>query len=59
MSQYYISSKESLNLTFEKLFKIMMLLGIPIGLGTVLTANKIILLIYGTQFYGAVIALKS
>lgn len=58
MSQYYISSKESLNLTFEKLFKIMMLLGIPIGLGTVLTANKIILLIYGTQFYGAVIALQ-
>jgi O-antigen/teichoic acid export membrane protein len=58
MSQYYISSKKSLKFTFEKLFKIMILIAVPIGVGTVLIANKIILLVYGDQFLGAVIALQ-
>ena len=58
MSQYYISSKESLKLTFEKLFKIMILVAIPIGIGTVIIANKIIIIIYGEEFIGAIIALQ-
>lgn len=58
MSQYYISSKEDLKTTFEKLFKIMMLIAIPMGVGTVIIANKVIILIYGENFIGAVIALQ-
>lgn len=58
MSKYYISSKESLSLTFEKLLKTMILLALPIGVGTVLIAKKVIILIYGTQFLGAVIAMQ-
>ncbi|MCE7699520.1 MAG: flippase, partial [Methanobacterium paludis] len=58
MSQYYVSSKEALNLTFDKLFKIMLVAALPIGVGTVLIAKKVILLIYGPQFLGAVIALQ-
>jgi len=58
MSQFFISSKEALNLTFDKLFKIMILIGFPISTGTVLIANKVIMLIYGTQYEGAVIALQ-
>lgn len=58
MSQYYISSKESLSLIFEKLLKIMILTAIPIGIGTVLIAKKVILMIYGPQFLGAVLALQ-
>lgn len=58
MSQYYIASKESLYLTFEKLFKIMIIIGIPIGFGTTVIAGKVILLIYGEQYIGAVIALQ-
>ena len=58
MSQYYMDSKKSLNFTFEKFFKIMILLGLPIGTGTVLIANKVILLVYGQQFQGSVIALQ-
>ena len=58
MSQYHISSKESLNFTFEKLLKIMIIIAVPIGVGTVLIANKVIILIYGDQFIGAVIALQ-
>ena len=58
MSQYYVTSKESLNITFEKLFKTMLFFAIPIGFGTVLVANKVILLIYGLEFTGATIALQ-
>lgn len=58
MSKYYISSKESLKFTFEKLFKIMILIAVPIGVGSVVIANKVIIFVYGDQFVGAVIALQ-
>ena len=58
MSKYYVSSKESLNVTFEKLLKIMIIIAVPIGIGTVILADKIILFIYGEQFTGAIIALQ-
>ncbi len=58
MSQYYVSSKESLKFTFEKLFKIMIIFALPIGVGTLLIANKVIILVYGDPFIGAVIALQ-
>jgi O-antigen/teichoic acid export membrane protein len=58
MSRYFISSKESLKFMFDKLLKIMILIGLPIGTGTVLIANKLIMLVYGSQFIGAVIALQ-
>jgi O-antigen/teichoic acid export membrane protein len=58
MSQYFISSKESLKVTFDKVFKIMILIGFPIGIGTLLIANKVILIIYGNQFLGAVTVLQ-
>lgn len=58
MSQYYISSRSSLSLIFEKLFKIMIITALPIGVGTVLIAKKVIMLIYGPDFLGAVIAMQ-
>lgn len=58
MSQYFVSSKESLKVIFDKLFKIMVLIGFPIGMGTLIIADKIILLVYGNQFLGSVIALQ-
>jgi len=58
MSQYYISSKKSLKYTFDKLFKIMIVIGFPIGVGTLLIADKVIMIIYGSQFAGSVIALQ-
>ncbi len=58
MSQYYISSNESLKFSFEKLLKLMLLIGIPLGIGTTLLSDKIILLIYGDQYINAIIALQ-
>lgn len=58
MSKYYVHSKDTLLFTFEKLFKIMFMVGLPIGVGTVFTANKIILLLYGSAFLSSTIALQ-
>ncbi len=58
MSKYFISSKNSLKLSFEKLFKLMVLFGLPLGIGTTILADKIILLIYGEQFDNSIIVLQ-
>ena len=58
MSKQFNSSKEALKISFEKSLKILMMIAIPIGIGTVLIANKVILLLYGDEFLGSVIALQ-
>ncbi len=58
MSKRYIESKDSLNLIYQKYFKYMMVIAIPIGIGTTVLANKIIILIYGTNYANSVIALQ-
>lgn len=52
------SSKKSLKLTYEKALRLLFLIGFPIGVGTTLIADKIILLIFGDQFFSSIIALK-
>ncbi|MGZ7136259.1 MAG: flippase [Methanobacterium sp.] len=58
MSRHYYSSRESMKVTFEKMLKIFIIIGVPLAIGTTLTADKIILLIYGSAFLGSVIALQ-
>jgi O-antigen/teichoic acid export membrane protein len=58
MSKFYNSSHKSLKFSFEKLVKILSLISIPIGFGTLLLANNIINFIYGYQFIDSVIALQ-
>lgn len=58
MSRFYVSSKSSLLKSVEKYFKLMLLIGIPIGIGTTLLADKIILLIFGAQYEGSIFALQ-
>ena len=58
MSQLYVKSKDSIRLIYEKYFKYMAILGIPIGVGTTLLADKIILLIFGNQYIPSIIALQ-
>lgn len=58
MSQYFISSEDILHLSFEKLFKSMVYIGLPIGVGTIFIADKVILMIYGDQFNNSIIALQ-
>ncbi|MBI5680709.1 MAG: flippase [Methanobacterium sp.] len=58
MSQFYVSSRDSLKLIYEKIFKFMLILGLPIGVGTTILAEKIILLIFGTGYTQSIIALQ-
>ncbi len=58
MSQFHVSSKESLKISFEKLLKLMIFIAIPLGVGTTFLADKTIILIYGDQFFNAIIALQ-
>lgn len=58
MSRFHVSAKDSLQLMYEKYFKYMLILGIPIGFGTTILSDKIILLIYGQNYSESIIALQ-
>jgi O-antigen/teichoic acid export membrane protein len=58
MSRYYVSSKKDINFMFEKSFKYLMVVAIPLGVGTTILADRIILLIYGADFSQSTIALQ-
>ena len=58
MSRFYVSSKDSLKFMFEKHFKYMLIIGLPISVGITLLADKIILLIFGAEYIPSVIALQ-
>jgi len=58
MSRFHISSQNSLKLMSRKYFKFMLAIGIPIGVGTTLLADKVILLIFGAGYIQSIIALQ-
>jgi len=58
MSRFHITSQDLLKFTQERSLKYMLILGIPIGVGTTILASKIILLIYGVGFTNSTIALQ-
>ncbi|MBM3211255.1 flippase [Candidatus Poribacteria bacterium] len=58
LSRFYITSRESLKMAYEKYFKYMVILGIPIGVGTTLLAQRFILLIFGTEYSNSILPLQ-
>jgi O-antigen/teichoic acid export membrane protein len=58
MSKYYVTSDKYLGFIFERSFKYLMILSIPIGVGTTILADRLILLIYGPDFAASTIALQ-
>jgi O-antigen/teichoic acid export membrane protein len=58
LSKFYISSKDSFKIAYEILFKYLFTIAFTIGVGTMLLADKIILLIYDDEFIYSVIALR-
>lgn len=58
MSRLHITSQEFLRFTHERSLKYMLILGVPIGVGTTILAEKIILLIFGSDYYPSVIPLQ-
>lgn len=57
-SKFYLSSRDSLEFAFKKSFKFLAILAIPIGIGTTMLAERIILLLFGTQYLPSVAALQ-
>jgi O-antigen/teichoic acid export membrane protein len=58
MSRFFLTSKDSLRLSFDTYFKYMAILALPLGVGTTLLAGKIILFIYNSQYSNSIIALQ-
>jgi O-antigen/teichoic acid export membrane protein len=57
-SRYHVNSKKSLELSFEKSYRFLIIIAIPIGIGTTLLAEEIINLVYGDEYIPSVIALQ-
>jgi O-antigen/teichoic acid export membrane protein len=57
-SKFHISSRDSLEFAFKKSFKLLTIIAIPIGIGTTILADRIIILIYGVQYFPSVVALQ-
>jgi O-antigen/teichoic acid export membrane protein len=58
LSRYFTSSKDSLMFVYEKSFKFLLMLAIPLGIGTTLLADRIIIFLYGEDFVHSIIALQ-
>lgn len=58
MSKLYVTSQDSLMLSFEKSFKYLAIIGIPIGVGTTLLAKRLVLLIFGTGYINSILPLQ-
>ncbi|RZN35106.1 MAG: flippase [Methanosarcinales archaeon] len=58
MAHYYVSSEKSLRIGYERSFKYLFVLGLPIAAGISLLSGEIIFLIYGEQFSHSVVALR-
>lgn len=58
LSNFYVSSQESLKIAYQKSFKYLSIVGLPIAVGTTLLADKIILIVYKSGFVHSIIALQ-
>ena len=58
MAQFYKGSSESLKLTYTRSYKYMLIISLPIAVGTTMLAQEIILVIYGAEYLPAVAALQ-
>jgi O-antigen/teichoic acid export membrane protein len=58
MSGFHIFSQDALRSSYERFLKYMLVLAVPIGVGTTLLANRIVLLIFGDGYTPSVVALQ-
>jgi O-antigen/teichoic acid export membrane protein len=58
MSKFYKNSEEYLKFSYERSYKYLLIVSLPIAVGTTLLADKLILLIYGSGYIPAIFALQ-
>ena len=59
MSRYSVSSRESLEISYEKSFRLILMISLPIAVMIALFSEDIILLIYGSKFLPSSLALST
>jgi len=57
ISGLYINARYSLPRFYQLCYKLLLIVGAPLGLGTMLVGSRVILLVYGSEFQGAAIVL--
>lgn len=57
LSRFYINSKKSLKIAYEKSFKYMLIIGLPVAAGIWILSDKIISLLYGKEYASSAIVL--
>lgn len=57
-SKFHVNSSDYLEFAFKKSFKLLVIIAIPIGIGTTILAERIILLIYDVQYSPSAAALQ-
>ena len=58
ISRFFISSKSSLKYAYERSFKYMLILGLPISAGVYILSDKIISIVYGSEYFASVAVLS-
>jgi O-antigen/teichoic acid export membrane protein len=58
MSRYFVSPRDSLKEVFERSFKYLFILALPIAVGATLTGEKIIWAFYGKEFVPSIVPFK-
>jgi len=58
ISIYYLSSKESLKIAYEKAFQYLFIISLPMSVGIFILAQRIILLVYGSGYEKSVVVLQ-
>jgi len=58
LSQLHISAQDSLKFAYQKSFQYLLLIGLPLAVGTTLIADRVIIGIYSAEFSGAASALR-
>jgi len=58
MARFFVAAKDSLRIALEKSSKYLFIVGLPLAVGTILLADRIIPLIYGAEFAPAIVALR-
>lgn len=58
MSSFFKTSEDSLKFAFERSFKYMLIITLPIAVSTTLLADKVILLIYGSSYLPSIMVLQ-
>ena len=58
MSRFHVTSKDFLRFTHERSLKYMLILGVPIAVGTTILASKIIMLTFSLEYVPSIIVLQ-